>query len=126
MRAMHPGGKADAKQFEFNVTDEDVGKTPVWPSDSSTPPLSPRHAGEIAQKQLEQFVLDRTKWRLFQITLVDWGEQHWLYIVHFERQYPPDLAVFGGDYFEIPVLMSGAVLQPKIIQLPPDHIEPAK
>lgn len=123
---MHPGGKADARQFEFNVTDADVSKTPVWQPDSATPPLSPRRAGEIAQKQLEGFVLDRTKWRLFQIILVDWGQHHWFYIVRFERQYPPDLAVFGGDYFEIPVLMSGAVLQPKIMQLPPDRIEPAK
>ena len=121
--ALLAGGKADPKQFNFKVTRADVINTPAWQPASATPPLSPQRASEIAQKQLEQFVLDRTKWRLHEISLIDFGEHHWVYVVHFTRQYPPDLAVTFGDYFEIPVLMSGAVSKPKVIRLRPDRIE---
>ena len=41
----------------------------------------------------------------------------------FDRQYPTDIAVFGADYFQIPVLMSGATLKPKVQYIAPDKME---
>ena len=34
---------------------------------------------------------------------------HWIYEIHFDRTYPADVAVFGADYFDMPVLMDGRV-----------------
>jgi hypothetical protein len=119
-----PSGKADGKQFNFKVTDVDVKNTPAWALDAPNPPLAPRRAQEIARKQLEEFVADRSKWYVHEVSLIDFGDHiHWLYVVQFTREYPPDLAVFGADFFEIPVLMSGAVLKPEIRSLPPDEIK---
>jgi hypothetical protein len=88
-----PSGKADGKQFNFTVTDADVRKTPIWSPHTPNPPLDPRRAGEIARQQLDGFVADPTKWRLHEISLVDFGDHHWAYVVRFDRHYPPD---FGG------------------------------
>jgi len=34
---------------------------------------------------------------------------HWIYEIYFDRTYPADVAVFGADYFDMPVLMDGRV-----------------
>ena len=121
------GGKADGKQFDFTITDTAVKASPVWTSDATCPPLQPRRAIEIATKQLHDLVKDPEKWYFLQINIVDFGDHlHWVYVVMFDRQYPPDLAVYGGDYFQIPVLMSGATLKPKVRDIGPDKIEPAR
>jgi len=121
------GGKADGKQFDFSVSDTAVKATPAWTPDAACPPLQPRRAIEIATKQLHDLVKDPAKWYFLQINLVDFGDHmHWVYVVIFDRHYPPDLAVYGGDYFQIPVLMSGTTLQPKVRPLPPDVIEHSK
>lgn len=124
---MSPSGKADGKQFFFKVTDTDVKNAPPWALDAPNPPLSPRRAQEIARKQLDGFVREPSKWYFHEVTLVDFGDHiHWLYVVRFEREYPPDMAVYGADHFEIPVLMNGSIFQPKIVSLPPDEVRPAK
>jgi len=121
------GGKAEGKQFDFSVTDTAVKATPVWTPDAACPPLQPRRAIEIATKQLRDLVKEPAKWYFLQINLVDFGDHmHWVYVVIFDRQYPPDLAVYGGDYFQIPVLMSGATLKPKVTDIGPDKIEPSR
>jgi hypothetical protein len=38
----------------------------------------------------------------------------------------PNLAVYGADYFEVPLLMSGVVLTPKVASVPPDEIKLVK
>ena len=124
---MTAGGKADGKQFTFSVTAADVKNAPAWSLDSPNPPLSPRQAQRIAQAQLEKFVRDPKQWHVREVCLMDFGDHvHWVYTVRFEREYPPDLAVYGADYFDIPVLMSGGVFTPKVVSLPPDEIKPVK
>ena len=120
---MSASGKADGKQFEFPLSAEAVKATPVWTADSPCPPVEPRRAIEIATKQLHDLVKEPAKWYFVQLNLVAFSGDHWAYIVVFDRQYPNDVAVFGGDFFEIPVLMSGATLKPKVIDIGSDKIE---
>jgi hypothetical protein len=124
---MTAGGKADGKQFTFSITAAAVKNAPAWSLDSLNPPLSPREAQSIAEVQLEKFVRDPKQWHVREVCLMHFGDHvHWAYTVRFEREYPPDLAVYGADYFEIPVLMSGGVFTPKVVSLPLDEIKPAK
>jgi hypothetical protein len=121
---INPSGKADGKQFSFTVTDTAVKGATAWTRDASCPPLEPRRAIEIATKQLHELVKEPAKWYFHEISLVDFGDHlHWVYIAMFDRRYPADMAVFGADYFLIPVLMSGATLKPKVTYIGPDKIE---
>jgi hypothetical protein len=120
--SVNPTGKADGKHFSFSVADTVVKDTPAWSPDAAFPPLEPRRAIEIATKQLHELVKEPAKWYFHEISLVDFGDHiHWIYVASFEREY--DTAVFGADYFNIPVLMSGATLKPKVTLLPPVDIK---
>jgi hypothetical protein len=77
--------------------------------------VAPRHAIEVARKQLKSFVGDGNKWRCDGISLFDLGKDRWIFLVRFGREYPPTTAVYGGEYFDIPVLMNGSVVKPTII-----------
>jgi hypothetical protein len=120
---MAASGKADGKQFEFPLTADVVKATPAWTPNSPCPPVEPRRAIEIATKQLHELVKEPAKWYFLQLNLVEFSGDHWAYIVIFDRHYPEDVAVFGADFFQIPVLMSGATLKPKVIDIGPDKIE---
>src|SRR5262245_39960336 len=100
-------GKADGKQFDFPLTIDVVKDTPTWAPNSACPPLDPRRAIDIATRQLHELVKKPADWYFIQINLIQFNGDHWAYIVTFDRHYPPDVAVYGADYFEIPVLMSG-------------------
>ena len=120
---MGASGKADGRQFEFPLTADVVKPTPAWKPDSPCPPLEPRRAIEIATKQLHDLVKEPAKWYFVQLELVQFSGDHWAYIVIFDRHYPEDVAVFGADFFHIPVLMSGATLKPKVIDIPPSKYD---
>jgi hypothetical protein len=125
--SVSPMGQADGKAFCFHVSDAVVKTTPVWTSGATCPPLEPRRAIEIATKQLHQLVKEPAKWYFHEISLVDFGDHvHWVYVASFYREYPADLAVFGMDNMEIPVLMSGAIVKPEVVQIPPDRVEPVR
>jgi hypothetical protein len=109
-----PWGRAEGKEFKFTVTDADVRSTPAWQPDAANPPLPPLRAQEIARKQLEQFVSDHAKWRLHEISLRNVGDNHWVYVVRFDRQ-PPEVPTDSASFF-IPVLMNGAILQPEVLK----------
>jgi hypothetical protein len=123
---MGASGRADGKQFEFPLTADIVKATPAWTPHSSCPPLEPRQAIEIATKQLHDLVKIPADWYFLQLNLVRFSGDHWAYIVVFDRHYPEDVAVTFGDYFQIPVLMSGVSLEPKVRALSRDVIEHSK
>ena len=77
--------------------------------------MSPRDGSDLARNQLKTFVADGDKWRLGDTCLFDLGGDRWIYVVRFYREYPPEDAVFGGEYIEIPVLMNGSILKPAIV-----------
>ncbi|MDQ2868923.1 MAG: hypothetical protein M3R59_11040 [Verrucomicrobiota bacterium] len=109
---------ADRTQFASRVTDEALAKAPVWSPDAGAPPLTPRGAQQIAFRQLSQSVKDPKQWDLQEIGLVDTGDHlHWIYVVHYMRHYPDDMAVFGADLFNIVVLMDGTSIKPEVLHV---------
>jgi hypothetical protein len=107
-------GKADGKSFSFSVTEQTVRKTPPWRSNAAHPPFPIRRAIAIARQQLDRLVRDPAVWQFEQICLSEFPEGRWVYFVSFHREYPPNVAVFGADYFHIPVLMDGSTVRPKV------------
>jgi len=108
-------GQADGNSFDFSLTKAEIQATPRWKSDSEHHAVSPRDAITAARNQLKTFVADGGKWRLDNICLFDLGEDRWIYVVRFFREYPPTTAVFGGEYLEIPVLMNSFTVKPKVV-----------
>jgi hypothetical protein len=108
-------GKADGNSFDFSLTKAEIVATPRWKTGSEHPAVSPRDAISTARNQLKTFVADGDKWRLDNICLFDLGEDRWIYVVRFGREYPPTTAVFGAEYLEIPVLMDGSTVKPKVV-----------
>ena len=123
---MSVGGRAEGKEFAFRVTAELVKKTPAWMPNSSCPPLEPRQAIKIATKQLHGLVKDSAVWYFSQLVLHDFGGDHWVYIAQFDRRYPENAAVSFGDWFAIPVLMSGSTIEPEVLGHPSDAVEHSK
>jgi hypothetical protein len=110
-----PWGRTEGKEFNFKVTDADVRYALPWQPNTPNPPLPQLRAAEIARKQLDQLVADRSKWRLRAITLRNVGNNYWVYVVMFDSPYQGDPA--EGAMFFIPVLMNGAVPTPKVKSL---------
>jgi hypothetical protein len=108
-------GKADGNSFAFTLSKAEIEVTPRWGSDSQHHAVSPQRAIDIARNQLKTFVADGDKWRRDDICLFDLGGDRWIYVVRFGREYPPTTAVYGGEYLEIPVLMNGSTVKPKIV-----------
>jgi hypothetical protein len=113
-------GAVDEQHFKAEVSLEQIRKTPLWlPQTTDAPPLSPEHAQAIARRELESVIPSGQTWRLDAVRIVAAAEgSHWLYEVAFSRVYPPDVAVYGGDRFDILVLMDGTPIQPKPIPRP--------
>jgi hypothetical protein len=116
-------GKADGKSFSFSVTAQTVMESPPWRTSAAYPPFPIRRAIAIARRQLDGLVRNRAVWQFEQICLSEFPEDRWVYFVSFRREYPPNMAVFGADYFHIPVLMDGSTVRPKVRYIRPDKYE---
>ncbi len=117
-------GDVDDKHFKSTVSLEDIRKAPQWsPAAEEVPPLPPGRAQAIARKQLDRIIPAGSSWHLDAVRLVAAAEgTHWLYEVSFRREYPPEVAVYGGEYVDLLVLMDGTASEPKAIPRPgPDH-----
>ena len=112
---VHVGsGKADGNSFTFPLTKAQIEAMPRW-SDSDARAISPRVAIGTARNQLRTFVADGEKWSFRNICLFDLGDERWIYVVSFHREYPPEDAVFGGEHLEIPILMDGSTVTPEVV-----------
>jgi hypothetical protein len=114
-------GQVDGRYFKSEVSVERLRKTPNWsPDREEAPPLSPGRAHAIARRQLERIVPSGQKWRLDQVRLIFMAETYCLYEVDFWRDYPEDetVARYGGDRFDILVLLDGTCIEPKPTERP--------
>jgi hypothetical protein len=114
-------GQVDDRYFKSEVSVEQLRKIRNWfPDREDAPPLSPGRAQAIARRQLERIVPSGQKWRLDQVRLIFMAETYWVYEVDFWREYPQDetVARYGGDRFDILVLLDGTCIEPKPTQRP--------
>ncbi len=110
-------GDVDEKHFKFTVSLDEIRKAPQWsPATEEVPPLAPGRAQAIARKQLDRIIPPGSAWHVDAVRLVAAAEgTHWLYEVSFRREYPPEIAVYGGEYVDLLVLMDGTSPEPKPI-----------
>jgi hypothetical protein len=112
------GGEAEGKRFHFKIDGSDVRHTPSWYPNVPNPPLPPGRAAELARLQLEQLVLDHATWKVFEISLKNFGDNRWAYIVSFQGWYQSAAAGRQATYLAIPVLLNGTLLNPDVKLLP--------
>ena len=100
------------KRFNFEITREQVLKTPVWKADVDSPPLAPRKAEQLATEKFRKLITDTEDWKRESITLEDTGDGlHWIYIVAFTK-----VGAYAGlpPYLRVIVLMDGNVIEPNV------------
>jgi hypothetical protein len=117
-------GDVGDQHFQSKATWPRIEQAPRWsPDTQQIPPLSPGRAQAIARKQLDRLIPAEQTWHLHAVRIVDAGlGTHWLYEISFQREFPADVAVFGGQFMEILVLMDGAAIEPiPIVRPGPDH-----
>jgi hypothetical protein len=103
----------NGKKYEFHITDQDLQRTPAWPSNQENPPLSARRAIDIASKQVATILPNGKDWRLYEITLRPIGDR-WVYLVQFLEPLRGDTdgqQLSSG--FQLVVLMNGAAVPPR-------------
>jgi hypothetical protein len=113
-------GVVDDQRFKSTASFEQIRNAPKWSPDTEEfPPLPLGRAQAIARKQLDRIIPAGQTWYVDAVRIVAVVEgTHWLYEVSFRRQYPPDVAVYGGDYVDLLVLMDGTCIEAKPIPRP--------
>lgn len=115
-----------SKQLDFQVTPDQVRKTPPWRRDAENPPLSARTAIKQAADALEtlskQIPLDKevygdADWgfRSLELKPLDSADR-WAWIVHYELT--SLMASKPRLHLEIAVLMNGQVIVPAVKNAP--------
>jgi hypothetical protein len=108
-------GNVGHKRFTFTVTGADIAKTPTWVRGARKPPLSRSKATQIAHNELRKYVGNIAEWHFRECSLFDTGDhRHWTYYVGFYRKYRNRAGGIETDHFNVPVLMDGTVVAPKI------------
>ena len=117
-------GDVGDRHFRSSVSFEKIRTAPRWsPATEKVPPLAPGRAQAIARRVLHRIIPSGSRWHLDAVRIVAGaGGTHWLYEISFRREYPPDVAVYGGEYVNLLVLMDGTTIEPQPIPRPgPDH-----
>src|SRR5262245_41196782 len=100
-------------RYDFNITSEDLNKTPIWSTDQDNPPLATRSALKMASQYIQKLLANGERWAVHNVELVPMGE-HWVYLVGFYKGDRPGLF----SPFRIVVLMNGEVVEPKVLPYP--------
>jgi len=115
LRVLSGTGQIAHTGFAFTITAADVAKTPVWSRGAGPPPLSHQQAEDIGRSQLKKYAKNLSEWHLREVTLKDMGDhRHWIYFVGFDRSYPNKEGGPIPNSLNLPVLMNGTVIPPKI------------
>jgi len=115
----------------FAITEKDIETMPEWKSASPEPPLPPGEAIRLSKIEFATYVTNIGDWHFDGLTLKQWGDgAHWIYEANFRHRLtskpnrsgvsvtylPIDGSIsFQGSTATIAVLLSGAVVHPRII-----------
>jgi len=116
----------NGKCFIFTLDQKVVTKI-AWPATMQAPPLPAREAETIAAKQLAHLAAKPDTYELTAITLRKIrGTDSWYYVVDFTRQ-NVDSKHEGADQeypiFEVPVLLDGSTVSPRVEQAKPGDMK---
>jgi hypothetical protein len=103
---------AQGQVWQFEVTRTALARSPDWDDHSETPPLSPREAIRIGQRQLRELVTTVDGWRLDSVSLRPLNPPtKWVYLVEFEEPPPrPEGGIHSS--LRLVVLMDGSTVMP--------------
>lgn len=103
------------KKYEFRIPDQDLQKAPAWAPNQDNPPLSARRAIDAAKNEIAMLLPDGKDWRLYEVTLRQIDNNHWVYLVQFLE---PLRGNGNGQQlssgFQVVVLMNGAAVMPRV------------
>lgn len=105
----------NGKKYEFRIPDQDLQKAPAWPPNQDNPPLSARRAIDAAKNEIATLLPNGKDWRLYEVTLRQIDNTHWVYLVQFLE---PLRGNGNGQQlsngFQVVVLMNGTAVMPRI------------
>ena len=109
----------DGKDFNSNVTQEQIVWMPEWPETEPNPPLPVRQAVALAQGCLNRLVREPERWSLHEAVLKPFGNHdRWIYLIQFKGFLPPNIIDGMVPLMRIVVLMSGEVIEPVVMNHP--------
>ena len=105
----------DGKNFNSEITQEQIERMPAWPDAEPQPPLPVRQAIALAQELLRRLVHEPDRWRLGEAVLKPFGNHgRWIYLIKFRGFLPPNIIDGIVPNMRIVVLMNGEVIEPII------------
>ena len=96
-------------RYYFDLTHDQLEKTPAWHDDDPNPPLSVRQARLVGTEYLKQLFADAEKWTIDEITLHPIGDR-WVYLISFAEPPPPDCRDCMTFPFRVVVTMEGVAV----------------
>lgn len=98
------------KHYFCSVADSKFFKAPGWKIENSEPPLSPRSALLIAEKEARVLVPDSNSFRPLEVSLREFVNI-WFYVVTLEVNAENKTTYFSKQPLKIAVLMDGTVAE---------------
>jgi hypothetical protein len=117
-RSYRFGATTDGATWWWEVSFDDVKKTPDWSPDEE-PPLPVSEAIRLATSEVPKYTTTPRAYRLDHVEWLHIGNhmddaRKWIYIVNFERQYEFEGQTFSGrGTLRIPVLLDGRAVEGK-------------
>ncbi|CAN5570823.1 hypothetical protein BH10ACI1_BH10ACI1_22750 [soil metagenome] len=100
-------------KYTVKISKEDLKDTPSWnPEEEETAPLSLQKAIEIGRTNLKRIIpIADDKWRIWNISLEEMGENKWFYIIEFEP-----LTRLNGKHVKLGIFikMDGTIIEPTV------------
>jgi hypothetical protein len=112
---MMSGGNIKGQTYETIIHISDITNAPIWLTNQDNPPLAIRRAEHMAANALPDSVGDISGWSSGNITLMDFGNGHWLYHIPFQgpTYQSPDKLTTWASSVTVFVTMSGEAFGPK-------------
>jgi hypothetical protein len=112
---MMSSGNIKGQSYETIIHISDITNSPIWLTNQDNPPLAARRAERLAAKALADSVGGISGWSPGNITLMDFGNGHWLYQIPFSgpTYQSPDKSTTWESDVTVFVTMSGKAFGPE-------------